>query len=134
MTARNGPRRGEAPVAAALAQGATYAEAAAAGRVSERTVKRWIAERPAFRRMVAELNAACLEEARRRITAAAPLAADYLIALATEPASAALLSPAVRLRAAQGLIDTAERGHAAGLVDTRLSEIEARLGLTKGAP
>jgi hypothetical protein len=124
VAARNGPCRGEAQVAAALALGATYLQAGQAGGVGERTVKRWVATRPTFRRLVADLTAQGLDEARRVVTAATPAAARRLVALALEPSS---LTPDSRRRALCDVLDRAERAHDNTLVEQRLAAIEARL-------
>lgn len=126
MTARNGPRRGETAVLASLAAGATYAQAAAAGGVSERTVKRWAGERPDFRQELATLRRLALEEAATVLSLAAGEAARRLCALATEPASATVLSPATRLRACVEVLAAAGRAHETLDLEARITALEAR--------
>jgi hypothetical protein len=65
-------------VAVALAAGDTIADAAAKGHAGERTVKRWLAERPAFSARVVELRAEAVARATAKLADGMTLAADVL--------------------------------------------------------
>lgn len=134
MAARNGPRRGEAQVLAALAAGQTYRQAADAAGISERTVKRWVAERADFREELATLRRLALEDAATVLSLAAGEAARRLCSLALEPASASVLPAHTRLRACVEVLAAAGRAHDQLDIDTRLAAVEVRLGLAKGTP
>jgi hypothetical protein len=126
VTARNGPHRGETAVLATLAAGGTYAQAAAAAGVGERTVKRWVAERPDFRQELAQLRRLALEEAATVLTLAAGEAARRLCALATEAASASVLPAHTRLRACVEVLAAATRAHELLDLEARISALEAK--------
>jgi len=124
-------RRGAEAAIVALAAGFTQSQAADVAHVHRATISRWL-QAADFRRRVDEASAEGLREARRIITAAAADAARKLKEIATAPASTTVLPVHTRLRAVCALLDAAERGHEAGLVEQRLSAIEERLGLVKG--
>lgn len=84
--ALNGTRKGaltarQESVAVALASGRTIKEAAAECKAGERTVKRWLAERPAFTCRVAELRADMIGRALGKLADAMTAAACTLRAL-----------------------------------------------------
>ncbi len=109
-------------VRAALAEGLSYSEAAALGRVSKRTVVRWMAE-PAFGREVADLRSEHLSEVTGQLGGLAVTAVAVLRdGLDCE-------RPADRLRAAQLCLDWASRLRRDVDVEGRLLELERRQGL-----
>jgi hypothetical protein len=113
-------------VLATLAAGGTYAQAAAAGGVSERTVKRWAAERPDFRQELAQLRRLALEEAATVLSLAAGEAARRLCVLATAAASPSVLPASVRLRACVEVLAAATRAHELLDIEGRVAALEAK--------
>jgi cytosine/adenosine deaminase-related metal-dependent hydrolase len=104
-------------VVAALASGHTYAAAAVAGNVSERTVRRWMTE-DAFQREVRELTAETLTRTARRLCNLADKAITTLDAL-LESSDAR-----VRLGAARLTLEAGPRLQEVADFDARLIELE----------
>jgi hypothetical protein len=97
----HGKRENDELVVAALATGATYAEAAASSGVSKSTVRRRMAE-PDFRARVYEERRELVDSMRARLLQAAPSAIESLASLAVSAES-----DAVRVRAAREIVDLA---------------------------
>lgn len=115
----NAPRRRTAAVVAAahLACGATICETAAAVGVDEKTLYRW-RQNPAFRRRVARLRDAAIQDALGRLTASLTKAADTLVALLDSP------DPKVRLSAARELLVAVSRLRLETELADRLTALE----------
>ncbi len=109
-------------VKVALAEGLSYAEAAAMGGVVKRTVVRWMAE-PAFGREVADLRSEHLSEVTGQLGGLAVAAVTVLRdGLDSE-------RPADQLRAAQLILEWSARLRRDVDVEGRLLELELRQGL-----
>src|SRR5262249_3574387 len=101
----SGTRHGaDEALAAALAAGQTVPQAAAAGRVSERTVYRRL-QSPEFRARVQQLRQEVLFQTSGRLAGAAGEAADVPRALLSDTA------PRIRLRAAVAVLHAMLRVH-----------------------
>lgn len=121
LTATDRRRGGDQLLIAALAHGATQAEAGAAAGVSERTVRRRLAD-PGFADLVRAERAALVARTSARLTALTSQAVDAL---------AGLLNPAVadgvRLRTALGVLDSCRTWRDATEVEQRLRAVEQAL-------
>jgi HD-like signal output (HDOD) protein len=84
----------------ALAAGRTAQEAAAAGKVPERTLRRW-REDPAFRSAIRAHRAEAIEAARAELVAAAGIAVRALVDVAKDG------PPPARVSAARAILDLA---------------------------
>lgn len=113
-------------LAAALADGLTYAAAAEAAGCSERTVQRRMGEAE-FRGLVDEIQRERWRGTVRRVQAAGPRAVATLEALLGEDSERPGAN--VRLKAAQALLDL---GHEIGVsrdLDARLEQLERAAGI-----
>jgi len=106
---------------AALAGGATVAEAARLGGVSEATVYRRRND-DAFTAAVAEARAAMIERAVARLAAAAAIAVGTLVELLKRDERSA-----IRLGAARALLEAALRWRAAEELEARVVALESEL-------
>ena len=116
-------------VLAALAGGATAAEAAEAAHVSERTVRRRLADAE-FAGRIEDARAEIVDVVLTRISTGALAAADTLLALLApeEP-------PSVRLGASRAILDCGMKLRAEQEFSDRLDAIEEHLGVTRrGTP
>ncbi len=108
---------------AALATGATQAEAARVAGVSERTVRRRLEETSFADRVAAERRAVATRTAAR-ITA---LASGDAVAVLRELMVDANVAPSVRLRAALGALNVAPAWRDKGELEAAVAALEARL-------
>jgi hypothetical protein len=106
-------------IAAALAGGATHHEAGEAAGVSERTVRRRL-EDTAFREQVASQRDLLISRTTDRLTGLTTVAVDTLSALV----SSGETPPAVRLRAAMGILAAHRVWRDAGEMEERLRLLE----------
>jgi hypothetical protein len=120
-----GRARADATLLAALASGATAAEAAATAGVSERTVRRRLSA-PDFAARLEQARAEILDVALVRLSARALAAVDVLAAL-TGPD----VGPATRLGAAKAILDLGMRLRNELEMTARLDAIAGHLGLTE---
>jgi hypothetical protein len=111
----------QARVRVALARGDTYAEAARAGGVHERTVARWMAQ-PKFSLSVSDARREQLSVATGRLTDAAPEAVEVLLAAMRGNGDA------VTTRAALAVLAWQTKLRRAGDMEDRLLKVEARDG------
>jgi hypothetical protein len=111
----------DAVIAAALASGASHARAGEAAGCSPATVKRRLAE-PAFRAHVEELRSDHVGRVEQRLGRLSGRALDALEALLADADA-----PAQRLGAARAVLSGLLDYTAAGEVERRLAELEARL-------
>jgi hypothetical protein len=95
-------------VAVLLASGRTIVDAAGEAKVGERTIKEWLADRPAFARRVQQLRSELTERALSLLSGSAASAAETLAELLGDEAAG------VRLRAAQAVFDSAVADAPAG--------------------
>jgi len=109
----------EAIIAAALAGGATHHEAGEAAGVSERTVRRRL-EDTAFREQVASQREQLISRTTDRLTGLTTVAVDTLSALVSSEET----PPAVRLRAAMGILAAHRVWRDAGEMEERLRLLE----------
>lgn len=114
--------KGEPAVAAALAAGATVAEAAEAGGVSERTIYRRLTA-PAYVLEVRQLRAALLSRAAGRLAELAPRAAETLGDLLGHAAS----DPQTARLAAVAVLEQGSKLASLTDLETRLAELEAKV-------
>lgn len=105
----------------ALLAGQTRASAAAAAGVTERTLDRWRAELPEFADELARRSSATLRDAALRLKGTIDDAVDVLREVMTSADS----RPAVRLRAAQVVIESSLKLIEATDVLDRLEALEA---------
>jgi hypothetical protein len=123
MTAGDRPRRrgaADAVLVAALAGGATQADAAAEAGVSERTVRRRL-DAPAFRQDLDVARADLVRTSTDRLVAGVGAAIDTLEELmATAPAY-------VRVRAATAMLDAAHKWRSTMDLEERIGRLEALL-------
>jgi hypothetical protein len=110
---------------AALAGGAVALEAAEAAGVSERTVRRRLAD-AAFVDRVEAARVEVVDNAVARVSASALAAVDTLRALMTPD-----VSPSVRLGAAKAILEYGIRLRAESELSERLAAIEEHLGLNE---
>jgi hypothetical protein len=123
-----GGRRGtDGELIAALAAGATQAEAARQAGVSERTVRRRLLE-PSFAAALAQARRETVRALTAELEAQALRAIETLCQLmhSTQP-------PQVRLGAARTLLDQVVRYHNAVDFEDRLAELEALISHPDGA-
>ena len=106
-------------LAAAVASGATHAEAGRKAGVSERTVRRRLDE-PEFAGQVARIKDEIVRQTTNRLTGLTPAAVDTLSELVTSPET----PPAVRLRAALGVLSTQRVWHDDYETEHRLRTLE----------
>lgn len=97
-------------------------EAAQAANVGERSVYRWLAD-PAFRAALLAAEGAAVDTATRRLVGLSDGAIDTLAEVMTAHDTA----PAVRLRAAQAVLDTLLKMRDLRNVEERLTRLEAIL-------
>ena len=116
----------DAAVLAALAGGATAAEAASAGHVSERTVRRRLAE-PDFARKVEAARSEIVATAVSRISSGSMAAVDAILTLLSPEQP-----PSVRLAAGKTVLEYGMKFRAEREFADRLEAIEEHLGNTKG--
>jgi len=118
-------------IAAALAGGATHAEAGQAAGVSERTVRRRLDE-PEFLGYVSRLKDELVSRTTDRLTGLTTAAVDTLAELVTSPET----PPAVRLRAALGVLSERRVWHDAYETENRLRALEDLLAVApeEGSP
>lgn len=113
-------------LAAALAQGSTWVEAAKQAGVSQRTVGRRLAD-PGFKAQVARFRAELLDRALGRAADAATEAVETLRKLLGSK------NEMVQLGAARGLLANVTRLRDSVELDERLSEIEQTLAGREGS-
>jgi hypothetical protein len=106
-------------IIAALAAGATQAEAAATAGVTARTVRRRLAQ-PEFAERVSAERSALVTRTASRLIGLADAAVDALGELVRPETS-----DSIRLRAALGLLDAARVWREAGEIEERLALVEA---------
>lgn len=125
----SGRAEGGAGLIAALAAGASYVDAAKAAGVSERTVRRRMAE-PAFRQQVDEIRAEMLAQAVAKLTSASVKAVETLEALLGSPLDFA------RLSAARAILELAAKYREQHDIAERIAALEARSAAwdAKGGP
>jgi hypothetical protein len=111
----------ETMLVAALAAGATQADAGAAAGVSERTVRRRL-EDEGFADQVLEARSLLVTRTSARLTGLTGDAVDALMSLLADTVPAS-----VRLRAAFGVLDAARVWRDCGEVERRIVAIEAEL-------
>jgi hypothetical protein len=122
--AENGrPGRGDAPLVASLAAGASERSAAKAGEVSERTVHRRL-EDPTFRKAVEEARADIVRRAVAMLSAASTEAVDALRALLGSEMDFA------RLAAARAILELGLKMREQHDLAERVAALEARLSAT----
>jgi hypothetical protein len=111
----------------ALACGATQAKAAQEAGVTERTVRRRLAE-PAFRKRLFQVRGEILERASGALTAAALKAVQTLLALqeTNQPGT-------VRLGAARAILEMCLRVREVAEIEVQIAELQAQVDALKGA-
>lgn len=120
--------RGDGAILEALAEGCTWAEAADRAGVSRRTVARRM-ERPAFRVRLAELRREAFDRGAAVLASSLVECSRRLVDIALQPASAAVLPTATRLRALGMVLDAAADHRQVTDFDDRLCALEARANL-----
>lgn len=128
MTANGRPRGrsgADAVLLSALAAGATAGEAAATANVSERTVRRRLAD-PAFSVLVAEARREVVETTLAKVTAGAVAAVATLVSLLNldQP-------PTVRLGATKAVLEFGIRLRSEQEISERLAAIEGHLAISE---
>lgn len=113
-------RSNQSKALSALAAGGTLAEAAEAGEVTERTVRRWVRDDPLFADELTRLRLTALDAARTVAAANAEAAARRLVDLAIEAHGNAN----VRLAACRDVLRFAEISD----LEDRIARLEARDG------
>jgi hypothetical protein len=121
-------RRSDGVVAAALASGATLAQAASRGNVSERTVRRRL-DNPDFAALVERLTVRVMEEVFDSLTAAARLACITLVELLDES-----VPPATRHAASRTILDQLTRFHDAVELEHRVRILESGIAREPDMP
>jgi hypothetical protein len=106
-------------VACLLSERNALAAAKAAG-VGERTLFRWLAD-PVFRVAVREAEADAIDTASRRLVGLSDTAIDTLAGILTDEETA----PALKLRAAQAILDHLLKLRELATVEARLAALEA---------
>jgi hypothetical protein len=119
VAGRNGKDGSELLLAAALAGGATQAQAAERTGVSARTVRRRLAD-PSFAALVSRLQVQTAEDVLERLSESAVGAVETLVELTKPPAPAP-----VRLAAAKAILEQHQRYTAVVDVDRRLRTLES---------
>lgn len=127
MTASDRSTTAETVLVAALAAGATQAEAAAAAGISERTVRRRLEHQDLARR-VAEERSRLVTHTAARLTGLAGTAVDALGELLADD-----VPPAVRLRASLGVLEAARVWRESSELEERITAIEAEVLLEREA-
>jgi transposase len=117
--ADNGRKKGNAPLLAALAAGATVREAAKRAGVGERTAYRRLAD-PAYRRRVTEARAEMVSRALGKLADGAAEAVETLRALLRSDSDSA------RLGAARCILETGNRLRESVEMEQRLTDLEKR--------
>jgi hypothetical protein len=107
--------------ALALAAGATIPAAAARARCGVRTVKRWLATQPEFRRRIGELRGEMIGRALGTLTDALAEAAGVLRQLLASQ------SDAIRLGACRSILEVTTKLKETCELEQRLSALEQRL-------
>ncbi|SRR6266545_6995211 len=121
------PIEGDAALIAALAAGATQAEAASRSSVSERTVRRRWAE-PAFRARVDAVQAELVSEALRLERAAiVKLVRERMPAVLAEVMAGESSTPMTKLKALEFALSRLDRAERAALGRDLLGQIVPRL-------
>jgi hypothetical protein len=105
-------------VALALASGHTIKRAASECKAGQRTVKRWIADHPAFARRVAELRGEAVARATGKLADGMALAADVLRALLGAK------SESVRLGACRAMLELGIKLRESAELEQRLAALE----------
>ncbi len=118
-------------IAAALAGGSTHASAARAAGVSERTVRRRLSE-PSFQRELTRARDELVSHISDRLTGLTSVAVDAL----NELVLSADTPPAVRLRAALGVLTAHGSWRDSTILENRLQVLEAMATVDErdGAP
>jgi hypothetical protein len=111
-------RKDDEAIIFAMAAGATVAGAAEHAKVSEKTVRRRLAN-PDFRRRVAEARSEMLVRAVGRLSIAGVQTVDDLIALRSAS------SESVRLGACRALLEFLFKGNDAVILEQRIQALEA---------
>ncbi len=114
---------GQEAAIAALIGSPTYAAAAQAAGVGERTLRRWINSDPQFRRRLHQARSAVFDQAVRLLYLASPKAAGVLDGIAQDDAA----PKTARVSAARALLHYSCRGRELADVDARLDMLEDRL-------
>lgn len=114
---------GQEAAIVALVRSPTYAAAAKAAGVGERTLRRWMHNDANFRQRLREARAGVFDQAVRAMHLASPKAAGVLDGIAQDAAA----SQTVRVSAARTLIHYSCRGHEMADIDGRPAELEARI-------
>ena len=104
-------------LALALASGATAVDAAKQCAITDRTVRRKLAD-PAFRQLVAEMRADFIAQAVGRLTQNMTRAADGLVAMLDS------VDEGVRLRVIRALLTLGHRMHDAVDLELRIRNLE----------
>jgi hypothetical protein len=105
----------------ALLQGQTFAQAAVAASVSERSVYRWSLE-PAFKRERQRAEFEALSNARGKAVRAAPAAVSVLLKVMTDPA----INAAIRANAAKDVLRFATEGVTVAHLRDEMDRLEER--------
>jgi hypothetical protein len=106
-------------VIAALSTGATHEEAAGHGKVSERTIRRWLTK-PAFKRRLNAARAQLLESTIGKLSGKMMRAVETLEALLDAE------SETVRLGAARSIIELGAKLRDSREIEERLQDVEKR--------
>ncbi len=114
---------GQEAAIVALVRSPTYAAAAKAAGVGERTLRRWMHNDANFRQRLREARAGVFDQAVRAMHLASPKAAGVLDGIAQDAAA----SQTARVSAARTLIHYSCRGHEMADIDGRPAELEARI-------
>jgi len=101
-------------------------EAAAAAKVAERTLHRWLTE-PFFRQQLTAAEGAAIDAATRRLLALHEAAIDTFSDLLADEDS----TPTIKLRAAQSVLDNILKLRELRNVEVRLEALEAALMAAK---
>lgn len=121
MTADDRSTSVDALVVAALAAGATQADAAAAAGMSPRTVRRRLDD-PSFARRVVEERSRLVSHTAARLTGLTGTAVGALTDLLAPD-----VPPAVRLRASLGVLEAARVWRECSELEERITAIEATM-------
>lgn len=105
----------------ALAAGRTAKEAATVAGVHERTLRKWLANDPEFKRGVDQLRAEAVGSALGRLSSSMSAAADALKELIGNEC------PHVRFKASKAIIETAMKLTEFAELEKRIADLEQRL-------